>query len=188
MSATRDWLVRSMTRSTLRLATVESVRDRRSPQGKPGTLEVNTASGGTVLLPIDMKLTLDSTSRGFEEAEGMHAVLQSAWPEVADGRKLREFGDGLRLCDMAAALRGDVYGVALAEFGAMNGWWKLVYDENIACPHQSASCPQHCTTYVDGYKKAIGRRKKRKKEKAKVPILSKFRLPDLFPERGIAIA
>jgi len=187
MSATRDWLIRSMTHSTLRMATVDAVHNRRSPQARPGMLEVNRALGDTVQLLFDEKFTLDKAAASVE-ADLIQDALQSAWPYAANGREIRAFGNGLRLCDMTLALRSDVYAVALAEYGVMNGWWQLVYDENITCLHPNPSCMQHCTTYVDGYNKAIGRRKKRKKEKAKVPFLSKFRLPDLFPERGIAIA
>jgi len=188
MSATMDWLVRGVTRTTIRASTAEWAAGKNAPQAICAALNVNNTHGDTTALLFESKYILNSeAARSQEEEVQLHSILQSAWPEKAGARALRTFGDGLQLCDVTAALRSETYAVALMEYGVMNGWWQLVYDENIGCTHASGSCPQYCTIYVDGYKRAIGRRKG-KKEKVKVPVLSKFRLSDLLPERGVAIA
>ena len=188
MSATMDWLVRGVTRSTMRVSTAEWAGGKQAPQTIRAALNVNNTLGDTVALLFESKYILNSeAARSQEDETDLHSILQLSWPDKAGARTLRTFGDGLQLCDAAAALRSDTFAVALMEYGVMNGWWQLVYDENITCTHASGSCPQYCTIYVDGYKRAIGRRK-RKKEKAKAAVLSKFRLSDLLPERGVAIA
>jgi hypothetical protein len=187
MSATRDWFVRVITRSNIDTSTVEWVAGRKSPNAIPAALNVDNANGARLSLVFDRKFVLDAETAKSEKASDLQAALQAWWPKTAGKRTLRQFGDGLQLCDIAAALRSDVHAVGLLEYGALNKWWRLVYDENITCTHASASCPQYCTVYVDDYKSRSGRRKK-KKQKVTVPLRSKFRLSDLLPERGVAIA
>lgn len=119
-----------------------------------------------------------------EEKGAMIDSVALTWPSKVQQRSIRELRDGISLCDISAVLRDDVYGVAFIQYGLIAGKWKLRFDPNVKCSHApEGTCPEHCTVTIHGFNAPRRRRKKQRET-----ILSKFKLPDLMPQRGWAPA
>lgn len=189
MSKFFDWMVRTVVCSSL-----EDVRDRSAGYDKadsrgPGELTVKLSTGGEVKLAFPEMIRLDATKvAGLDE---LLLAAQAGWPDELKGCSVRPFADGLTLCDISAVLRSETHALALLQYGQLRGELEVVYDPAISCPHDDhRECQAYCTLMVTKFNVPPRRpRKKKEKEKAaqKVPWAEKFRLPDLFPERGIAL-
>lgn len=185
MSAFRDASLRWMIRATIQLAAVESVRQFKNRELPPGELRAKLSTGGEVSLGFESMYTLDHEAVRSGDDSLLETIVVG-WPEQVNGQPVGRIRDGLTLGEVTAALRDEVYAVALLQYGQINRWWELTYDEHISCRHaNSHGCPQHCMLIIDKFN-APRRRAKRKKQRE--PLLSKFRLPELFPERGVSIA
>lgn len=170
--------------------TVQVVMDQEAVQKlritlKPGTIRVRTKMNETLFVPFESMFTLDPVAVRADKMVLLE-FLSAQWPQRAGGRWIRPLGDGLSLCDVNALLWAEDYAIALFQYGQLNEWWELAYDEQAVCPHSAkGACISYCTISIDKFMRPP-RRKKVKKQP--VSFFTKFRLSDLFPERGIRIA
>lgn len=182
MSALSVTMLRWLARSTIRLTSHKNEKGRYVT--KPGAVKVKAALGGEQELWFEQMFHLN-TELILEDDVPLLDIFEMDWPEAEKGRDLHPFGEGMTLCDASLFLRGAEYGIGLMQFGEVTGVWRLVYDPNVTCPHaDEGRCVMYCTMRVEQYTPKPPRRKKKKQRE---PFLSKFRLPDLFPERGLAI-
>lgn len=150
-----------------------------------GDLVVLNTAGDELELPFKRMFMLNEDAVRNEGGEFIDSV-SLMWPQQVRGRTMGAMRDGTSLCDITVVLRDEVYAIALLQYGQMTGKWKLRYDENLKCAHgASGVCPSYCTVAIYQFNPPPRRQRKRRQRES---ILSKFKLPDLLPQRGWALS
>jgi len=179
-----NWVIRTVTRDHMYICAIDR-NERSRPAFKAGTLKVHMSAGGEQELAFDAMLNLDADA--VRESDPiLLEMLTEMWPAFTEERVLHPFKDGLSLCDISHMLRSETHGVSLLEFGQLKGWWRVVYDEHIACEHaEVGSCPSFCTVYIDRVNQPP---KRPKKKRERLADRIKIKLPELaLPRPGFAL-